>query len=288
MSANVHSHDSFLAPKYIILDSNQGTALNGTKLSKIRYYLKEEISINRNIDMFVQLLGFKFNNSFYNVDENNNVFYYGLASGGYSVQSITLPVKNYSIDALISYLNTLAFDNFSFVYDENTYKITITNTEEFQLFNLQNNCLSKVGFTSATHSSTANNLVSDSIINLQGLQILKIYTNLSSNVITERNVAFQGNLLEVVPITVNAGQSENFVGRYSHKIDEKSITYLDIDIKNEDNKYVHFNNIRYFLHLSIFFSYKKNFIGDDTLDDNLLGIGEVEVEEEKTEEKSSA
>lgn len=277
-------HDSYNDPVYLTLSSNSyTTAVNNLK-SNLIFELQRPIVCSSNVNVYMNVESFKFTNSIYNVNQYNNVFYFGLAPS-YTETSITIPSGNYSITRLVSWLNSNIGNNFTFEYDETYMKITISNsTNEFRIFSSSNNILKVLGFTSQTHSSTSLSLTSNKVINLLGSQILYLTTPDLSFVSYGVKGATQNNILMTIPITAIQGDSQTVHSFYRHKLNETVINFINISINDENNNEVDFNNIDWYLSLNFIFSYKKQYIPPTTLDNFLQNQPSMNVENEEMEE----
>lgn len=166
-------HDASITPLYICLKSTDYTRLNNQYNSYITFELYRPIVIENNVDTWLQVESFKFTNSIYNVNIYNNIFYYGLASSGYTITSSTIPRGNYDITTLIEALNLIG-DGFTFVFNKTALDITITNTQNFKLFPNTFNILKVIGLSNEIHTSITNTLHSNQMIDLIGPQMLYV------------------------------------------------------------------------------------------------------------------
>lgn len=259
-------HDTTIAPLYVCLKSTDYTALNNQYNSFITFELYRPISIENNVDMFLQVESFKFTNSIYNVNIYNNIFYYGLAGSGYSVTSTTIPRGNYDIDTLITQLNTIG-NGFTFVFDNTSTKITITNSQNFKLYPNSYNILKVIGFSNVIQTSISNSLQSDQMINLIGSQMLYLsIPNISVNSYSIRN-SNNKSVISSVPISAIQGDTQIYSASLRHSVNDKIITHLQVRITDEDDNEVNFNGVPWFLNLSFIFSYKKQYVKPTYLSD---------------------
>jgi hypothetical protein len=261
-------HDSTLTPLYICLKSSDYTTLNNTYGSHITFELYRPISVESNIDMWLQVDSFKFTNSIYNVNIYNNIFYYGLASSSYSLQSYSIPRGNYDIYSLITALNLIG-SNFTFVYSETTMKITITNTQNFYVYSNSFNILKVIGFSNDAQQSISNSLTSNQIINLVGPQMLYLsIPNISVNSYSIKNTRSNTkSIISSVPISSLQGDTQIHISTLRQGVNDKVITHLEIRITDEDDNEVNFNGVPWFLNLSFIYSYKKQYIKPNYLSD---------------------
>jgi hypothetical protein len=261
-------HDATLQPLYICLRSTDYSNLNNPYGSYITFELYRPIVIQNNVDMWLTIESFKFTNSIYNINIYNNIFYYGLASSGYSLISATIARGNYDITSLLTVLNSIG-NGFIFTYSDITMKITITNSQEFYIFSNTYNILKTIGFSNNTQQSLANSLTSNQVINLIGPQMLYIsIPNLNLNSFSIRNSTFLNkSIISSIPISSIQGDTQIYSSNLRHAINENIITHLEIKITDEDENEVNFNNIPWFLNLSFIFSYKKEYIKPNYLTD---------------------
>ena len=164
-------HDTPISPAYISLISSDYTLLNNTLGSRITFELYQPIIVDSNVDTWLKLENFKFTNSMYNVSIYSNVFYFGLASGGYTSQSVTITRSNYDVTSLLVALNNIG-NGFTFTYSSQTLKITVSNAQNFKLYSGSNNILKVIGFSNSVQTSFTNTVTSNNIINLIVSQML--------------------------------------------------------------------------------------------------------------------
>lgn len=265
----VFTHDTTIDPKQIILKSSQGNKRNGSKNSSISFELNETIVVPNNVDCFLQLQSFKFVNSFYNVNSTNNTFYYSrdTGSGLGDIYGINIPIGNYDINAFVDYLNTQLSGTITISSSMQTFKLTFTSTNTFILRNGLNNCLKLMGFD-LEDTTPATTLHSINLFNLSGVQMLYIaIPSLNISAVTSKNGELN-NVIQDINIESITGASQSFknttLSRY--KVTNTLISNIVIDIFDEDNNLVDFNNTQYFLNLSLIFSYKMEYKPDSTLD----------------------
>ena len=239
------THDTPISPAYISLLSSDYTMLNNTIGSYMSFELYKPIIIDSNVETWLKIESFKFTNSIYNVSIYSNIFYFGLASSAYAVQSVVITRSNYDINSLIIALNAIGF-GFTFLYDSKTMKITISNTVNFKLFNATYNMLKILGFPNVTQVSVLKTLTSSNIINLIGSQMLYLsLPNLSLNSYGMKNSINKTSKSNVasIPVTSIQGDTQTYSSDLMHKINDKIITFIEVRIIDENENEVNFNGV---------------------------------------------
>lgn len=262
-------HNTIHNPVNLNIKSNEHTfSYNNSKSkSHLLFELYQPIAVHDNVDIYMTIENFKFTNTIYNVNEYNNILYFGIGPS-YTQSSVTINQGNYNITSLVTYLNSNVGNGFTFTYDDSTYKITLTNTSDFKLFSGSNNCLDVLGLTNETHTSVSKSLTSDNIINLTGAQMLYVnIPNLALNSYGVKNYANMNTVISV-PINVIQGDTQTTTSSFKHKINQNSITHLEIEIVDQNNNDVNFNNIDWYMNISFNFMYKNQYKQPKFLLDN--------------------
>jgi hypothetical protein len=254
-------HDTPINPAYISLISSDYTLLNNALGSRITFELYQPIIVDTNVDTWLKLENFKFTNSMYNVSIYSNVFYFGLASGGYTSQSVTITRSNYDVTSLLVALNNIG-NGFTFTYSSQTLKITVSNAQNFKLYSGSNNILKVIGFSNSLQTSVTNTVTSNNIINLIGSQMLYLsLPNLSMNSYGVKRSVLNTSVSTIASIPVSAiqGDTQNFTSDLHHKINDKIINFIEVRISDENGNEVNFNGIEWYLTISLMFTYKKEY-----------------------------
>ena len=254
-------HDTPLSPAYISLISSDYTMLNNKLGSRITFELYQPITVDSNVDTWLKLENFKFTNSMYNVSIYSNIFYFGLASNAYAIQSVTITRANYDIASLIVALNLIG-NGFIFVYDSQTLKITVSNAVNFKLYNSSYNILKVIGFSNAIQTSVLKTMTSDNIINLIGSQMLYLsLPNLSMNSYGVKRSIVNNSVSTIASIPVSAiqGDTQTYTSDLHHKINDKIISFIEVRLTDESGNEINFNGIDWYLNLSFAFTYKKEY-----------------------------
>ena len=253
-------HDTPLSPCYISLLSSDYTILNNGLGSHISFELYQPIIIADNVDTWLKIESFKFTNSIYNVNIYSNIFYFGLASSSYAIQSITLTKSNYDISSLLAALNLIG-SGFVFTYSAQAMKIIISNSQNFYLYNSSYNILKVLGFSNSVQISTANTLVSTNIINLIGSQML--YLSLPNLSLNSYGIKYSKSVnksnVAAIPVSAIQGDTQTYSSDLVHKINDKTITFIEVRLVDENNNEVNFNGVDWFLNINFIFTYKKEF-----------------------------
>lgn len=271
--------NTLLPPTTIFLQSNSATTLlNGTMKSNISYDLTKKIVIPPNVRCYISLNTFRFVNAMYNINLNNNKFYYRVRHNT-SIQdrTVTLPSGNYSIVSILQYLNTAcAVDHMDFTYVDTTFKVLITvgSSREIHLVNGPNNCFKVLGFVNYDTTTYVTSLLSDSVINLSGTSILYISLDnisISSNGCRASQLV---NVIESITMDVLIGSSQSFNNTTNQKflVNENFINNIQVKIYDENNYLVDLNNTDYYLSLGLMFAYENDYKAPITLDLNNNGI----------------
>jgi hypothetical protein len=176
------------------------------------------------------------------------------------------------VDDLVTYLNTLLTGIFKFSYNIRTLKITITSTTStpFRLVstNNNNNIYEVLGFEDyITYTTLATSYVAPYLFNMIGVQVLHIcVTNLNLQSIGLKNKS-KYNIIDSVQVLVNSGETQTYFNdnNFVYKVTENAITNIAISIFDQDMNTVNFNNIDWYINLTVNFAYQKVFIPSDYL-----------------------
>ena len=232
--------------RIITLNSQDGEKINGTYLSSIKFnfsgLLQDDIYLIRT---YITVLNAQFPVSFYIIDDTNNILYY---TDGITNYELTISIGNYNGNQMVTALNA---------------GFTTNSNPIIAFLNSQNGILSFLisGGTTYTFQSTStikkilgfdSDITDTSLIrmpyqlNLLGKK--KIFIN-SNNL---KNSAFTSKSFSSVQTiaTIPVDQPPYSMISYTSVSDlEKNILFnrtldvLDIQIVDEDNKYINFQNI---------------------------------------------
>ena len=263
-------HNTTIDPIQIFLKSSEYTTLhNGSFKSDVSFELKNNINIPNNIDAYLQLNSFKFTNAFYNISSQNNMFYYSLSSNINTILTVQIPIGQYTITNLLSSLNSSLNPNIVLSYSNTTFKITFTSSSyTFIIRSGQNDCLNVLGFSTGTTQS--NNTTSTKLINLSGVQV--VYLSLSNIKLSSNSSksSTTSNILESINVDSLIGNTQSFYNNTNtrYKISDNYFNFIDIKLFDEYNRLLDFNNVDWFLNISVIFCYKFQYIPPKLLDLN--------------------
>ena len=195
----------------------------------LRYNFKQPIRFNNE---YISLTNMIFYNFFPNIDENyklkvkytNREIEINFKKGAYNVSDITniinLELKENSIDIE---------DPIKMVVDINQYKILIIIKEDFKLI-LDKNFMKLLGFSKYVINPGYNR--SDLIPQIDKTKFLKIYCNIVDN---------KNNNEHLTDVFIKNGVGDvvtydNFNAYKRQKIMETDFEFIDICIKNQDDK----------------------------------------------------
>ena len=209
----------------IILNSNEHKINDNC----LRYNFKQPIRFNNE---YISLTNMRFHNFFPNIDENyklkvkytNREIEINFQKGAYNVSDISniinLELKENSIDIE---------DPIKMIVDINQYKILIIIKEDFKLI-LDKNFMKLLGFSKYVINPGYNR--SDLIPQVDKTKYLKIYCNIVDN---------KNNNEHLTNVTIKNGIGDlvtydNFNNYKRQKIMETDFDFINICIKNQDNK----------------------------------------------------
>jgi len=232
--------------RLITLNSQDGEKLNGEYLSSIKFnfsgLLQDDIYLIRT---YITVLNAQFPVSFYIIDDTDNILYY--TEGGVS-KSITITIGNYNGNQMVSALNAGFTTNGSSIttsLNSQNGLLSFIITGGISYTFLSTSTIKKLlGFETDITSSTI--ITMPYQLNLLGKK--KIFIN-SNNL---KNSAFTSKSLSSVQTiaTIPVDQPPYSMINYTSVSDlEKNILFnrsldvLDIQIVDEDNKYINFQNI---------------------------------------------
>lgn len=180
------------------------------------------------------------------------------------VPNLVLTPGNYDIWELVTVINADVPFKYTLTYNENTSKVTLTNTDStthtLNFSNQYSKGLSKaLGFDTSTDRtiSAGGTLVADGVVNLQTLLSLFFYCNLSvANVVTTQHGNFE-SILDTVPVDaapyeiIHYGAGGTNTGLFSSEITETVLRSFQISLRDRDGDLVQMNGCKFDLSLLI-------------------------------------
>ena len=229
--------------RLIVLSSSNATQLNGTFKSNLLFDFKALLLEDpATIHVTVGVVNAQIPVSFYTVNEYNNVL-------NTSIGAITITKGNYTSSSLINELQAsfLAFGYTMLItINRVTGKLIFTGTSDFT-FTQPSSSFVILGFNN-TISSTQNVLTAPFPLNLLGIQQIKV----TSNTLACYNSSSQGlgetDLLSVIQNTAPPFGMILYKNLNSFGLLKNSrVSQLDIQLKDETNEFIDFNNIDFSL-----------------------------------------
>jgi len=240
--------------RLITLNSQDGEKLNGTYLSNIKFnfsgLLQDDIYLIRT---YITILNCQIPVSFYIIDDTDNILYYTENS---IPKTITIPIGNYNGNQIVTLLNT------SFTANSSNITSSLNSSTGLLSFNITGG----VSYTFLSTSTIKSILGFNDNISSTTLIILPYQLNLlgkkklfiNSNYL--RNSAFTSKSLSSVQTiaTIPVDQPPYSMINYVSVSDlERNILFnrtldiIDIQIVDEDNKYINFQNINWSITLCL-------------------------------------
>lgn len=224
------------------LNSQNGLLLNGTYLSNILFstngILKQDDNL---IYSKISLLSAQIPVSWTTINLTNNILNYTISSVNFS---IIITSGNYSGYTLITELQTLFLANghiFSITINITTGVLTFTNSTDDFTFLLTSTCLEVLGFSSNLTSSGFT-LTMPYPSNTLGIKQIKI---LSKALPVSNYDSSQSSCLAVIPVDSTALINYVNDSGISHILRTHHLTSMDIQLVDENNNYINFNNINW-------------------------------------------
>ena len=232
--------------RIITLNSQDGEKVNGTYLSNINFnfsgLLSDDINIIRT---YITVLNAQFPVSFYIIDDTDNVLNYTQDSVS---KTITIPIGNYNGNQMVTILNTEFTNNGSGIttsLNSNSGILNFLISDGLSYSFLSTSTIKSIlGFSSDITSTTL--ITMPYQLNLLGKKKIFINSNhLRNNAVSSKSLS---NVQTIATIPVD--QPPYSMVNYTSVSDlEKIILFnrtldvLDIQIVDEENKYINFQNI---------------------------------------------
>jgi len=269
---------SHIEPQNINLNSIYATNKNDNG-NRCSFELSKSIIIPNNVSCYVKLNSFKYTNVFYNVTSTKNILYYSF-NGGVTINTIVVPVGNYTVNTLITALSS---NGFTLTYSSLSFKLTIANATPFILLNGTNDISRVLGYQSFSTPTTS--YICRNSINLLGSQVINIQLQ-GVNISTTTTANGVPSVLESVPINVSAGSSFSYTpnSNTEFKCNNISITTIYINLTDEYNEDLNLLGSSFFVSLHFRFLYPNELRLDRGLDNLGNATFGLEENEELPEE----
>lgn len=233
--------------KHIItLNSNEvSNKYNDTYLSNVDFAFPSLLKPDDDI-LFSEILLVKAEIpvSFYTINSTNNILNYFLTTN----KTITITLGNYNANSFITELNTQFLansDTFTITIKSSNGLLTFSNSTAFSFISTGSTVLSTLGFLNQNYSSVSNALTAPFPLNLLGIKRISIKSNqLLANNFTSTNKGLD-SVLGVIQVNqpsfgliVYETQQQD-----GHLLRNKSLSKIDIQLLDENNNFINFNNI---------------------------------------------
>ena len=229
--------------------SSASGRLNGDYCSQIQVALPDlTFHLDHIQNAYFSVVHCEVANSFYIVNYTNNQF---VLNG----ITYTLTRGNYNVNTFITMLLTIIPAGYSLSYNSATTKLTMTHTTtDFTINASSINStvnsimgLGKINLTSASLTLTFTNVVN--FIPLQRINFRSNYFNFGCYSTTD------GSSDIFLPLQNNAGQNSiiNYINQTQNKflIQDRNITSFIIAVTNDQNQYINFNGVDWFMTIQI-------------------------------------
>ena len=246
---NIISYQTIYSTQ-IYLNSASSMLMNGTAKSNVHFYIQNAINSNKKntIEMRVSLVNAQLPCSFYQINNTNNSI---MVNGVCYV----IPNGNYNVNNFITTWKSVIGSTWLLSFSAITNTLIFTNTTPFTFSDMiANSLFSVIGFTVGnTYISNGNTLAAPYCVNFSGLSRLLISSpTFSLNSKTSYDAAM-GNILASIPNNC----IQNGIIYYTNYTNYKSIfknselSCITIQIQDDDENFVDFNNLDWSLTLQI-------------------------------------
>lgn len=204
------------------------------------FQISPPIPIDPDKDYYISVKRASIPYSFYQISSQNNSLRYSI--GGIEQAPLILPPGNYSVVTLVTFLNALG-STLTFSYAGFNNKITITAATNFILLSTSS-AMALLGFSEGVdHSSVANALISDNVVNIINTTSIKVNTNL---IVDTRDSGNSSNTLVVVPVNRQPNAmlegSQDFQTRLFASSD---INNIQVSLYNQDDEAIDMNGVNF-------------------------------------------
>jgi len=250
------SNDTVTSGLNIYLQSKDGKTSNNN--SNCDFFLDTIIAPERaDLAMMISVIDAEIPYSFYNVTNENNKI---------TIEDVllTLPIKNYNAYDLTDTLNDLIasditgkLDDIIVSFDPDTNKFKFQSSNSFTINS--STMMKELGFTSLSRSGFI--IHSDIVCNLAGTSSIYIRSS-NMNILNINSFGKNNGVISKVLVTSSPG---NFIfyqpNAPQYFVLNTPLTYINIQMLDDDNEFIDFNGLNWSVTLSIDFFRKR----DDTI-----------------------
>jgi hypothetical protein len=251
-------NDTFEDTKLITVSSSNGILYNGSYLSDVIFpflgLLKDDTSI---VFSHVDILSAQIPVSFYTIDATNNIL--NVSINGVK-QIVTISVGNYIASTLVIELAAklaLLSSGIAVTFNNNNGKLSIsTSGVTLSLIYSGSSAWRWLGLNHFSNSNVSiSNLGTEFPfpLSLVGIKKLKICSAALSTESIDAYDYTTGFLLQIIPVNAPQFGMVNFESKYpvKTKLKARRIDGIDIQILDENNNYVNFNNVDWSLTIAL-------------------------------------
>lgn len=280
--------------RFINLNSSDAVQNNNAFLSDVRFNFTNILSDEQNINYVTcGVLNAQIPVSFYTINYTNDTLNFSVDGG--SVKQLLVTRGNYNSNSLITELKT-QFTMLGYTFEIITSKIsgvmTFSSVGHNFTFYGTSSLFPIIGFPTGTnYHSSISSLTAIRPLNLLGIKRLKVNSvALSTNVYDSAGFSLSSNIASI-PINVQSFALIDYVNSSNAFpiLKSKFVTYIDIQIVDEDGNLINFNGVNWTMTLQMNI-YRKGKKEDSTflpIVDLLQDIKEELAPPKKDEEKAT-
>jgi hypothetical protein len=236
-----------------VLDSrNATTYYNDSWNSSVKFEFEEPIRLAKNfITMTCSVFTFTCPNSIYNINETNS--YLSLTVNGITT-NYTITYGNYNANTFMTQLISQIGSNFSITFNTLNNIFTLSHTIYNFTINSTSTIYNIMGFNlNTTYNSVSKSLVMPYTCNFNGVQSINIFfDNLNTKNIDSFNKS-SSSIIQSIPVDGTLQQITFLKTQDFHfKISQEEIDFIKIDIKDDLENSINFNNQHW--NLSLYFT----------------------------------
>lgn len=270
--------------RLINLNSSNAVQNNGAFLSDVRFDFKNVLQQSDEIDyVTVGVLNAQIPVSFYTINHTNDTLYFNVNGG--ATKQLNVTRGNYNSNALIDQFSS-QFTTLGYTFVITTSRIngvmTFANAGNTFTFYGTSLIFPILGFIAGTnYNSTLSNIVATYPLNLLGIKRLKINSAaLCTNNFDSVHMGISSNMASI-PVNAPSFGLIDYVNSSNAfpVLSLNDITYIDIQICDENENYINFNGINWTLTIQLNI-YKKVKKVDTKLDYNKVALLLEDIKEE--------